>query len=285
MPEIVHQTPKSQPDSLAASYYPPAYPGGFSDTLQLSGTKTKQLTDYPVLTTPAGKEPEYYQKTPVRTSGTLILLVVSFLLVAFCYKGGKKYLSHIFTDAWSVKRTKNHLDDHTLSETFIMLALILQTIITEGIILYYATEPMRAATIENRVSINILISVAVAGTYYLWQLFALKAIGYIFSDKSATSLWIQGFNATQSIMGLALAPVAVVMLFVSELNGLMLLIAVSLYSLARIVFLIKGFRIFFNHLFQCVYFISYLCAVEIVPLFLLYNGAYLVYNYFELGLL
>jgi len=38
-----------------------------------------------------------------------------------------------------------------------------------------------------------------------------------------------------------------------------------LYLVARLIFIIKGIRIFYSNLTSIVYFILYLCAVEIVP--------------------
>ena len=114
-----------------------------------------------------GKEPEYYQHTPVKTSGTLVLLMVSFLLVAFSYKKGWKYFTTILNNVWSVKRTENHLDDHTISETLVMTALILQTIIVEGIILFYAVEHFFPGSLSGNVSLGVALTVASAGIYYL----------------------------------------------------------------------------------------------------------------------
>lgn len=81
-------------DSTGPVYYAPAFPDGLTDTLVLGGHTARQLTDYPVAASVTGKEPEYYQHTPVKTSGTLVLLMVSFLLVAFSYKKRLEILHH-----------------------------------------------------------------------------------------------------------------------------------------------------------------------------------------------
>ena len=53
----------------------------------------------------------------------------------------------------------------------------------------------------------------------------------------------------------------------------MLWIGVIIYISCRIVFICKGFRIFFNNLVSLLYFILYLCSVEIVPVILSFTGA------------
>ena len=140
------QTPNATADTVAGTpYYPPAFPYGFTDTIH-TGAKARQLQEYPVMAFPQGNIPEQYQHMPVRSSGVLLLLVFSFLLVAFCYRTGRKYFHTIFSNLWSVKRTKNHLDNHTANETITMAALIVQTLIMEGIILYRAISSYYPAT-------------------------------------------------------------------------------------------------------------------------------------------
>jgi len=54
----------------------------------------------------------------------------------------------------------------------------------------------------------------------------------------------------------------------------MLLVAAGLYICARLVFICKGFRIFYGNLSSIVYFLLYLCAVEMVPLALVAGLTY-----------
>ena len=97
-------------------------------------------------------------------------------------------------------------------------------------------------------------------------------LGYVFADSISTRLWIDGFKATQSLLGLLLLPVIGVMLLKPELSTPMLLVAAGLYICARLVFICKGFRIFYGNLSSIVYFILYLCSLEIVPLVMLGAG-------------
>ncbi len=115
------------------------------------------------------------------------------------------------------------------------------------------------------------LSVAVAAGFYLFQLICVSFTGYVFASRVDTRLWLQGYNSTQIFLGLALTPLALVMLFAPEHNEISITLAVYLYIIAKGVFFIKSIRIFYANLFQYVYFISYLCAVEIAPLTFFYN--------------
>lgn len=255
----------------AAAYYAPAFPDGLTDTVTTSA-KARQLQEYPIITTPQGMQPEEYQMMPVHSSGVLLMLIVSFLLVAFCYRTGRKYFHNIFSNVWSVKRIKNHLDDHTATETITMAALLLHMVIMEGIILFCAISAYNPSLLPGSMAQGLSIMIASTAAYYVAQLLVLKLIGYVFAESIETELWVQGFNASQAIMGQLLAPVALVMLFLPSHNELMLIFSISLYIIARLVFLLKSFRIFFKSFFQCIYFILYLCAVEITPLTIAYRA-------------
>lgn len=267
------------------AYYKPTYIDGLPDTASYTTHHIRQLNEYTLINGTTGKEPETYMPSPARSTGILLLLLAVFLFVSFCYKKGGKYLNSIFTNIWSVKRRKNHLDDHTMSETLIMIALIVQTIVMEGIILYYGIAHFNPSALSGgNISAKVGMTVTVAVFYYLLQFGLFRMIGYVFSTKDETMFWIKGFNASQSLMGMTLAPVAVLLLFMPNYNETLIFIATILYVIARLAFLIKSFRIFFNKIFQCVYFILYLCAVEIVPLIFSYKGVLLVYNSLEIYL-
>lgn len=261
------------PDSIATKpYYSPAYPFGLTDTAKYTDLAVKQLSEYPTATVSQGKEPEYYNDSPVRSSGIILLLVVAFLMVSVCYRVGVRYFRTIASNMWSVRRIKNHLDEHTARESFTMVILLSITMIMEGIIAYCAMSTSGMPPLLPSPPLAIIAAVAGATACYLVQLMVFKLLGFVFAKRLETELWVQGFNATQSLVGQILAPIALVMLFAPQHNESMLILAISLYAIARITFLIKSFRIFFTKIIQCFYFILYLCGVEIVPALLLYRA-------------
>ena len=94
-------------------------------------------------------------------------------------------------------------------------------------------------------------------------------MGYTFSDKVGSKLWIDGFKSSQALLGLLLLPVLVLVMLYPSSGKLLLSVAATLYLVARLIFIYKGIRIFYGNLTSILYFILYLCAVEIVPLFIM----------------
>ena len=105
--------------------------------------------------------------------------------------------------------------------------------------------------------------------FYAVQWMVYKVLGYTFIDKEGTKLWLDGFKSSQSFLGLLLLPVLILLMVFTSSGKMLLIVAALLYLVARLIFIYKGFRIFFSNLTSCLYFILYLCAVEIVPLVIL----------------
>ena len=118
--------------------YKPAHPGGLTDSLPAAATGLKPLATYPLVDDRQGEMPEEYHQTPADSSIMITLLVVSFLLIAYCYKKGSNFFQKIRHGLYSVKRTENHLDEHTSNETLLLTALIAVAVIMEGIVVYSA---------------------------------------------------------------------------------------------------------------------------------------------------
>ena len=213
--------------------------------------------------------------SPLHDTGTIALILIIFLLITLNYKKGYKYFSHIRSYMFSVRRRENLFDDHTVSETNMMLALIANTCAMGGIIIYlaigYYHHPLLDGLPVGRV---IWALTGYALMFYVAQYILYRIMGYTFlPDKASVKLLIDGFNSSQAVLGLLLCPVAFIMLLSPDITRPMIYLAAILYFAARIVFVCKGFRIFFNNLASLLYFILYLCSVEIVPVILSFTGA------------
>ncbi|MEG2219154.1 MAG: DUF4271 domain-containing protein [Muribaculaceae bacterium] len=255
-------------------YYVPTYSHGFPDSDSVNASPMTQIDHLPIMEVPEGKVPHEYIDTPFKSGGTLLLIIFAFLFFAFSYRKGFKYFSTMSHNLFSVKKRHNMFDDHTVNETQILIALITNTCILEGILLYFVISVYNVdINLSANPFLNVLVCIGVAGLYYFLQLIAFYVLGYIFDDNHGTQLWIKGYNATQSILGLLLVPVTLIILLYPNTLSEMLFCALILYLSMRIVFICKGFRIFFNNLSSTVYFILYLCSVEIVPVILSYAGA------------
>ena len=235
-----------------------------------SPTSVVQTTDtVAVMEIPAPGEAKPFASSPLHDTPSMAILLLGLLAVALSYHTGYKYIENFFHNMFSTRRRENLFEDHTVNETGILVALIANTCIVEGFITYFAVSLLRpdlSPALHANVFIHIAAFTGIAVGFYIVQWLAYKLLGYTFTDSVGSKLWIDGFKASQSFLGLLLLCVLVpLMLFPS--HGKMLLAAAALiYLVARLIFIYKGFRIFYGKLPSLFYFLLYLCAVEIVPL-------------------
>lgn len=221
----------------------------------------------------SGVEPETLTPLPGYDSGVMCMMVVIFLIITANCRHYSTFLKSFATDLFSVRQRANAFNDnHTVSETRMLVSLIILTCVCEGILLFSAIVS-RGGGIESGAFQAVGLLSLLSGAYYAWQLLAYRTVGYIFAKDYSTSQWLRGFNASQSLLGLGLVVPAMVTLFNPGLSPLLLSISVFLYATARLIFISKGFRIFYDNYSSLVYFILYLCTLEIIPPIILYRIA------------
>lgn len=201
-------------------------------------------------------------------SGVMSILLAVFLCIALTFHNHTTFLKTFTQDLWSVRKRSNVFEDHTVSETQILASLIMLVCVCEGVVLFSFFQPMG---IPGGMFGSVSLMVGLAAVYYLWQLAAYSVTGYAFTDPVLAGRWIRGFNASQALLGLALAPPALWVAFNPGAWYWVGPVSVLLYLIARIIFICKGFRIFYDKFSSLVYFILYLCTLEIVPLVIIFR--------------
>lgn len=221
-------------------------------------SKTTQQPDY--MTGLVGVE----RHTPAgQDSGVMCLVICMVLVVAFSFKHWSKFFKIFTQDLVSVRRRVNAFDDRTMSENRILIALIIQLCICQGILLFTTID---TSTINNSSFTSIVILSLLSGAYYLFQLFTYSIIGNVFTDKIGASQWTKGFNASQAFLSLSLLIPALIALFYPSTINTIIVLSIILYLASRIIFIIKGFRIFYQGPGSILYFMLYLLAMEIIPI-------------------
>lgn len=220
-------------------------------------------------------EREAGEPLPVRPgydSGVLTLILASFLVVAFSFRSGSRLWKTFFADLLSVRRRANAFDERTADEDWIITAMLMQTCIYEGIFLFLLM-PWSAAAGSIGVFPVVGLMVALCAGFYLFQLAAYHIVGYTFLDETGRAVWVRGFNASQSMLGFALIVPVLGALFNPDDSRWLLTVCVVLFVVARLLFIFKGFRIFYRGISSLLYFILYLCTLEIIPVLMVYLSA------------
>lgn len=221
-----------------------------------------------------GIAPQSRPVLPGYDQGVVIMLLGVFMLMAVNVRHYTTFLKTFTHDLWQVRRRSNAFDERTLRETRITVSFVILVCVCEGIMLFSVPGEGLSRSCYPVLYIGLFSLLALV--YYVFQLTAYYVVGKVFTGNIETGQWVKGFNASQALLGLALVIPALSVLFDPGLAYVMTMVSAGLYLVARFIFIIKGFRIFYTIPTSLIYFILYLCTLEIVPLFMIYRtGAFI----------
>ena len=143
------------------------------------------------------------------------------------------------------------------------------TFLVEGalgaIALFVVGQPL---PLSGGYAVNALLLALPAALYFLLQQGIFVLLAAIFSSDARGREWCDTHLIINLLLGIGLFPFAFVATYLPEAAQTCLICAIILYLLTRILFIIKGVKLFLRD-FRCLlYFILYLCALEIAPLLL-----------------
>lgn len=211
--------------------------------------------------------------------GALALL---FFIIGLRFRNNHKYVTAMLRNMVEV-RVRNNAFDETVRETSFLVLLNLLWSCSAGIIIWSVlgfTLPhdpgatMYLSSLSEYPAATIGICMGVGIVYTCVMALAYITVGSVFSDGSHARLWLKGFTAGQGLLSFIYLPLSLLLLFYPQWTEILLWTALGMFLLTKIVFIWKGFRIFFTQISSWVLFLYYLCSLEIVPLILTYLAAW-----------
>ena len=247
-------------------------------TLALTDTLLVKEPQYGLLLTAPEAPPTAEMRDNDNFGSSLILcgLFILFLVIALRFRNNMKYVGALFRNLVDV-RTRHNVFDDTVRETSLIVLLNLLWCGSAGVIAYagitYFNPELR---LNVTPTIGMLLGMAMAMAYTLFMCGAYLGVGWVFSDRDHARLWFKGFTASQALMTPLFFVIALLAIcWIAE--GLEVVIIASIvFLVARLVFIWKGYRIFFSQISSWVLFLCYLCSLEIIPLVLTYRLACLL---------
>lgn len=260
-------------DSVAADTAP-------GDTLYYIMLDPPEVTDLPAN---HGPQTDGWGMSWILTS-----LTVLFVIVAIRFRSNSKYLSALFRDAVEVRERRNVFDETVREESFMLILNVLWCL-SVGVLLYTLIQytlddPEISASLRafipgaipdggwggDRVPQAIAISIGVTMIWQILMTALYNTVGRVFSDKLHTRMWLTGYLAVSGLSTLIFFPLALLAICYPDNPTLILWIALGGFVAAKMMFIVKGFRIFFKEITSWLLFLYYLCSLEIVPSILLY---------------
>lgn len=200
----------------------------------------------------------------IANSAIITVLALVFCIVTVKFGKFKRVLTGYLEELRTRRSRANVFDEPTVNERSISLILMLQFVICATVLVFAAVSPEGIDVSDSDLPALGAIALLVSG-YYGFQVVAYAAVGYAFTSADMKMKWLRIFGATQNLAGVGLIIPALMAVFYPVAAPVLCYVGLGIYALMRLLFIFKGFRIFYHNFFSLIYFILYLCALEIIP--------------------
>ena len=164
------------------------YLGGFPRH-EGNDTSFQHINQMPVLEVSDAGNARTHNSSPLHDTGSMIMFLLSCLFLITSYRLGNVYISNLMHNMFSTKGKDDLYADHTMSDTRIIVALIINTCLMEGLLLFYGLawiDPQLTLALQRSVFLHVFVLVMAAGLFITLQLFLYRLIGFTFSDDRLT---------------------------------------------------------------------------------------------------
>lgn len=236
-----------------------------NDSLKLQDkTLTAELSD-------TNKESIVKEKAPLQEDWFIAVLTISVLVAGLSRLFWRRYMNNILQSV-VYKSTMGKLDVHNVSNFYPSFVLGSLFFFNSSVFIYQvlAIDNRQLLTFNSWGIIPIVLIFLL--TLFSLKVLAYRLVGHIFETKIQVREYLMGSSVMSKAFALLIIPVIVMIPFVdSTLQALFVKGGFGLFILLYLIQLARGVRIILSNTFSVYYIILYLCALEILPLTILFK--------------
>lgn len=275
----------------AATPIVPAYPIGFplpKDSTFIAGQRelwdatSRAITwqyeevDFPAVGVVGEPIPYQFRNDDVVTSS----LLISFLLMVWVLSHSWKFLRDLMKEFFRHRLRGNLFVDKADAKLRGRGVLLVQAAFMHGI-LYYDYVQYELPDVFEQVSPYMMLAAAtglIVG-YYLLKVAAYRMVNATFFPSPNNRMWDDHLLASVLLTGCLLLPLTLLVVYFDLPFHETLLSYVLLVAFVKSLLFYKGYRIFFSTSLGKLHIILYFCALEIVPLLMLWGVLQFISRY------
>ena len=277
IPEIdssrfVNNTEKSQPTSAQIRYWRQLR----ENKLLIDGSRYIQPKDNVELVTSIKVEPENLE-LPIREKNSsnndwiTILVILALILFASVRVAYSNYIAHLFQSliSYSTSFRLFRERNYPLSHGAFRLDIIFY--FTFSIFIYQIINAFKLELINENLAFYATGLGLVLG-YFILKKIIYSVVGLVFESVSETSEYLFNMDSFNRTLGIVLFPVVVLINYYPAENPVfMVVIGIFVVGVFYAFLLQRGIFILLRKQFSIFYLFLYLCTLEFLPLFLIYN--------------
>lgn len=208
-----------------------------------------------------------------RDSGVAIILLICFALIVVGYMLGGPVHSFRLSLLFSIKErpsifskagTYDQLINRLFNVQFILSLGIFATIFFRHIL----NHPFE----EGHFFYMSLLFSLIFSVYYILWINVVRIVGNLFLPESDVRMWLRDHLILSGEMGIVLFITTITMIYIRGIESIGIYIGLFVVISLKVIAIYKGVRLFFSNLYSWFYLILYLCALEMIPIVLLYKS-------------
>jgi hypothetical protein len=204
----------------------------------------------------------------------LYFLIGIFLLIGWTRLFYKKYFDNLMKGIFFFNYAQSLFYEKSSLTTRAAMLLNFSYFLTMGAFLFQVKEFLNIPIPYEMPEIfHFLLFSAFFVVWYLWNALFTTFIGSVFQRGQTFSLYFHNYNLYRKLHGIVLFPVVLVIQFIAyELKDPLFLAGAILFGTIYFMHIIRGLQLFLRNNVSIFYLILYLCALEILPLFVLFEA-------------
>ena len=207
------------------------------------------------------------------------LLLGCFVMAMVAFSLSRNFLERQIKGFFRISRSKESLAE-TDSEVRFLSILLAQTSLLGSILYYFFVRNNGSGRLESEsqiAAIGCFFGIFVA--YFLFKYLVYGFVNWVFFDRKNNVQWKRSQLFLSSLEGVLLFPVVLLLVYFSlSLNAALIYTLIVMLIIKMLAFY-KGYTIFFKRIGASLQIILYFCALELMPLMVLWGVLFITDNY------
>ncbi len=197
------------------------------------------------------------------------VMLLCFFMLSYVFSSGKHFLYQQLKDFFLVRERNNLFMEEANVNFVYRLLLVLNTCLTIGLLASDFLSNSYGNTIHTHPFMWLCIYTGVALLYYAFKYLSYSFINWIFFDKIKRNIWIESFFLVFVTEGILLFILLLFVVYFELSSTYKFFFTTLILLIGKVMLVCKCAQIFFGKIHRSFYLILYLCALEVMPLFLL----------------
>lgn len=267
------ETPRPTPTDTATAFFPfSADTSAFHSHADTTVVSTTEIPSIPIYDGRAGVRRN--TELPFKDGGLFVLLFAELVLFFIFFLRRKEIVSWQTDGDTTYTRTFNHNKRLSGMNFGLRTLFLLYTFLVEGslaaVLCFSQDIPL---PVGGGFTLHALILALPFALYFLLQQGIYLLLTNVFAANAGGREWCDRHLIINLLLGIGIFPFTLLAAYLPESNTFCLFFAITLYLIARLLFILTGAKLFLQDFSSLLYFILYLCALEIAPLFFLVKAA------------